>query len=254
MENINSKVGFSDIDTSIVKFFESMNLKIIRPDNSIFNVKTVFCTKERWAKVKKDGGLIDEKGTLITPIIAIKRDNTNLTNNLYGLAQNPRNYKIQYIVDDYNKSSIINKIIVDAARNGNYGNKLNMPLNRRYKIYKVIVPKFIKIEYSINILSSYMTHVNEIIEQIIDKKNYMQDILKIPLYGKEDAFITARYRELMSDNSNYEFNNNDFRDIIYTLGLDVNGYIISKFNELANSNLIEVVDSAQNLIIDFNEK
>ena len=242
-------INIIDIDTSVINFLKSLDIKVINEDGSHRQVPIVFCTPERWNKIKLDGGL-DEKGTIITPVIAIKRNSISFTNETYGIAQNPRLYRMKFVVE-HPKSKIIDRMIQEAVKKGFSFKDLKFP-NRRYKIYKIAIPKFLLINYTIEIFCSFVVDANSILEQIIDK-NRNQDILYIPLHGKKDAFITARYRNELTDSTEYELNSTSMRDIIYDIEMEVNGFMFSKFNELIGNDYVEIIDGQQTTNIVFDE-
>lgn len=168
-------------------------------------VPVVFSAGEIFATYKKDQPIRDRQGMLILPIISIRRTSIDQSKNGeygYGLAQNTGNFKIKKklskkdrtyqnlvnpegIQNQDNVSSIshfINnnprqdalpgtttKRRVQFAGTSINDNLLDAELsgNHIYETISIPFPKFVTINYEIEIWTSYAQHMNQILEKIM---------------------------------------------------------------------------------------
>ena len=172
-------IGLYDIDNAIRYYFE----KFIKPNVTIKNksidVPVIYGSPEKWKAIRKDGYYRDRNRKIMVPLIMYKRDNienrTNLSKNI-----DPDNPLIhQEFRTSYNKR---NKYTPFSAIRGEVPEK---------ELYNVIVPNFIKLNYSFIIWTDFVEQMNKIVEAInYSNEAYWGDKNRFKFYTKIDSFDT----------------------------------------------------------------
>ena len=108
-------------------------------------VAVVFATPERWVQIQRDQYLKDENGQLILPVISIRRGNPEINRNRYVPKRPETNILIRPII-----------------KNENIDGNSNEPLFRNDKIYSIPYPRFVTMNYTVTIWTSYWLDINEI--------------------------------------------------------------------------------------------
>ncbi len=147
-------IGIKDLDEAVFFYFENIIKPFIYQNGQRRNVPIIYGSPERWKSFQRDGYYRDKGGSVMLPIIILKRDSIakdrTVANkldangpNLYGTfskGYNPKN--------TYNNFSILN--------------------NRKptKQFHAVAVPDYVTLEYSCIIQTYYMEQLNKIIESI----------------------------------------------------------------------------------------
>jgi len=145
-------IGIKDIDEAVFFYFENVIKPFVYQNGERREVPIIYGSPERWKSYQRDGYYRDKKGSIMLPIIVIKRNvitkDRSVYNkldandpNLYASFQRPYNPKNFYS----NFAAINNKKPVK-------------------QMYAVVVPDFVTIEYSCLIQTYYMEQLNKIIE------------------------------------------------------------------------------------------
>jgi hypothetical protein len=69
----NYSITLKDIDTSILKHVKNIMKPIVKEANETFKIPVYYGNEERWKAVRKRGVLRDKNGSLILPLIMLKR-------------------------------------------------------------------------------------------------------------------------------------------------------------------------------------
>jgi hypothetical protein len=152
-------VGLEDIDESIFYYFNNVIKPFVYQNDERIPVPIIYGNPERWNNFQKDGYYRDKNGSIMMPIIVIKRDsitkNRNIANkldanfpNLYTSWQkqyNPKNF--------YSNFNVLNNRIQTKQFVAN------------------VVPDYVTLQYSVIVQTYYMDQLNKIVEAI----NYASD-------------------------------------------------------------------------------
>ena len=145
-------IGLQDIDEAVFFYFQNIIKPFVYQNGERLEVPVIYGAPERWKSYQRDGYYRDKKGSIMLPIIVLKRDTITKDRtvynkldandpNLYGSFQRPWNPKNFY----NNWAAINNKI---PAK----------------QLYAVAVPDFVTLEYSCLIQTYYMEQLNKVIE------------------------------------------------------------------------------------------
>ena len=66
-------IGLTDIDTTVIRHMKNVMKPIVREANEIIKVPVMYGNEERWVAARKRGALRDKNGSLILPLIMLKR-------------------------------------------------------------------------------------------------------------------------------------------------------------------------------------
>ena len=200
----NLKVGIQDMDDALVFYFR----EVIRPramvDQNYVEVPLVYGNPERWKAAQKDGQYRDKAGKRQLPVAIFKRNSLKKVRNMANKldANRPHNF---YLTHAYY-----------SRRNpySEFGKVLNRAPEREF-IYTV-VPDFVKLEYSVIVLTDYIEQMNPIIEAI----NFASD----SYWGRQEkfkfqAFVGDIRTEVMGSTS-------EDRTVKSEFNITLNGYIV----------------------------
>ena len=69
----NYAITLKDVDTSIMNYIKKVIRPTVREANETFKVTVMYGNEERWKSVRKRGVMRDKNGSLILPLIMLKR-------------------------------------------------------------------------------------------------------------------------------------------------------------------------------------
>lgn len=200
----NLKVGLQDMDDALVFYFR----EVIRPramvDRNYVEVPLTYATPEKWKAAQKDGQYRDKAGKRQLPVAIYKRNSLKKIRNIANKldANRPHNF---YLTHVYN------------SRRNPYS-QFNLVQNRapeREFIYTV-VPDFVKLDYSMIILTDYMEQMNPILEAI----NFASD----SYWGRQEKF---KFQAFVSDiRTEIVENQSEDRTVKAEFNVALNGYIV----------------------------
>lgn len=197
-------VGLYDIDNAIKFYFEKFIKPSVTIKNKTINVPIIYGSPENWKAVQRDGYYRDRNRKIQVPLIMYKRnDITNRTNLSKNISpDNPLIY--QEFRVKYNERNRYTPF--SAIRN-------EVP---EKELYNVIVPNFIKLNYSFIIWTDFVEQMNKIIEAInYSNEAYWGDVNKFKFYSKIESFDTP-----------VEVSQGEDRAIKSSFTATLNGYII----------------------------
>lgn len=161
------KIRIEDIDRGVKNWFEKVVAANVKsPQGELHPVSVTFAAGERWVAAADRKSLRDKDGRLILPIIHIRRVSIDTSTNMSGLGVNTPTMQISRLVHE--KQS--------QLQNADYSRPLS---SRRlqgssvYEIYSVPFPINSTLNYKIVIHAQYQTHINEIIEKILSKFEFV---------------------------------------------------------------------------------
>lgn len=229
-------VTLHSLDKSVVNWFEHDFPKKVNGKN----VPVLYATSERWARIQNDKGIRDEKGTLILPIISIRRiepthvkerfaplhDETNIT-----LTRRLSTSPIS--VNDKQEANLRNKIVDEK-----YVFTKDAPV---YEIVQIPFPSFLNLSYDVILWTSYMSHSNLEQENIFKEFNAGRNYFKIDDYYFFGKLLTA------TDQSNLDEFSEKEKIIKYLFKLELQAYLIDK-------NDVKITRTSSNIRLSITEK
>ena len=173
-------VGIKDIDEAIFYYFNNVIQPFVFQNGNRISVPIIYGNPERWKSYQRDGYYRDKGGSVMLPIIVIKRDTIakdrstynkldSNSPNLYGTFQkgfNPKNI--------YNNFNLLNNRIPTTQFN------------------TVVVPDYLDITYSCIVQTYYMEQLNKIIESVeYASDSYWGNPERFKFNARVNSFSTA---------------------------------------------------------------
>ena len=213
-------IGLQDHDEAIMYYFNNFIKPSAIVNGDRVSVPIIYGSPERWKGVQKDGFYRDKEGKIQVPLIMFKRDSVekrrDLGNKLDG--NNPQlHYSFQ---EKYSKRNQYDNFSVLQGR------------KPTKEMYKVVIPDFIKLQYTCTIWTDYVAQMNNLIETI----NYSSDTY----WGDPERFKFNA--QIDTYNNTTEIAQGDNRVVKTNFGLTIQGYLVpdSLSKKLASDSMKKV--------------
>lgn len=188
-------------------------------------VPVVFAIGERWHLVRDRRAIRDQNGTLILPLITIRRLEIDRTPGQWGMAQ-----EVPYIVvsnEIHEKNSNIMNLV--QARRNRFFVEPKKPILREY--LTIPFPDFATIYYEITIWAQFQTQMNEILEKIFYHYDHLDSFVMPVEYdgdkpkGSGYYFVGFRDGDVTPESNMEEFSDQE-RVIRYTYTIKSSAYLM----------------------------
>ena len=210
-------VGLQDIDYAIKYYFDEVIKPQVTQDGNLIKVPVDYASPERWKSVQADGYYRDTNGKVVLPLILYKRDNVEKNRSLGNKIDGNKVHLFQVFETRYNPKNIYDNFSVLTNR---------IPSKQ---FYVSVVPDYVTVTYSVNILTNFVEQNNKIVEAIeFASDSYWGDVNRWHFRTMLDSLATTT-----------TINTGEDRFALTTVTLRVNGYLIpdSINKELANEDL-----------------
>lgn len=193
-------VSIVDIDTAIMSYLEKINLHIISNDIKK-SVPVMYASPEKWQRIKENGYFKDQKGQIQLPLVVFSRNNLADDDTLNRKFN--KHERISYTTG-YSKKNKYDKFSKQVG------------LKPTQDLYKVRVGDHVVIDYEFIIWTEYVSHTNQIIEQLNWNSN--------EYWGVDDK---RKFRSTI-DSFTTELDNTTDADRLVrtTFTLNVKGYLL----------------------------
>ena len=199
------KTSIEEIDNVIYNFIsKKINPKIYDDNNNLINVPVIYQDREKWVSTQKDGYQRDKDGKILYPLITYTRNSIKKDRSLtIKIDGNNSNFYI-YVNQEFNKDN----------KNDNFYalNKKTQPKIDKFKL--VIIPDYLNLSYSLNIITNRNDDNAKLIEDIeFCSDSYWGEAPKYNFFTSATDFSTTTTNE-------------NERIVTTTCNLSLNGYII----------------------------
>ena len=197
-------IGLQDHDEAIMYYFNNVIKPSVIINSNRTNVPIIYGSPERWKSVQKDGYYRDKEGKIQTPLIMFKRDSVEKRRDL-GNKLDGNNPQLYYTFQE------------KYTKRNQYDN-FSVLQNRRpqREFHTVVVPDFIKLNYTCTIWCDYVAQMNKLIEMI----NYTSD----SYWGDQNRFKFNAKIDTFSNTT--ELAQGDNRIVKTDFGLVLQGYLV----------------------------
>tara|TARA_R110000803_G_scaffold15045_4_gene41830 strand:+ start:4272 stop:5150 length:879 start_codon:yes stop_codon:yes gene_type:complete len=197
-------VGLKDIDEAVFYYFNNVIQPFVYQNGERRSVPIIYGNPERWKSYQRDGYYRDKGGSVMLPIIIIKRDRIEKDRstynkldsnspNLYGTFQQGFNAK-----NTYNNFNLLN----------------NRTPTKQFNT--IVVPDYLNVTYSCIVQTYYMEQLNNIIEAVeYASDSYWGDPERFKFNTRVNSFATATEMTAGKD-----------RLVKSTFDINLRGYII----------------------------
>ncbi len=191
-------------DEAIMYYFNNVIKPQVIVNGNRTNVPIIYGSPERWKGVQKDGFYRDKEGKIQVPLIMFKRDSVEKRRDL-GNKLDANNAGLHYTFQkQFTKRNVYDNFSVLQGR------------KPQREMYKVVVPDFIKLQYTCTIWTDYIAQMNKLVEMI----NYTSD----SYWGDKERFqFNAK---IDTYNNTTEVAQGENRTVKTTFGLTLQGYLV----------------------------
>ena len=154
----NFAVTLKDIDTAIIKHVKTVMKPQISEAGERVNVPVLYANEERWKSVRKNGTLRDKNGSILYPLILVRRTEVGSDDSMPVSMDHDVQHKF-VSVKRVKKWSKTNRYDNFSIQNG---------LKPAYEVLATGMPDFIICTYSFIIFTSYMEQMNYINELFLE--------------------------------------------------------------------------------------
>ena len=218
-------IGLQDHDESIMYYFNNVIRPSVIINGNRTNVPIIYGSPERWKGVQKDGFYRDKEGKIQTPLIMFKRDSVEKRRDI-GNKLDANTPQLFYTFQErYTKRNRYDNFSVLQGR------------KPQKEVYRVVVPDYIRLQYTCTIWCDYIAQMNKLIEMI----NYSSD----SYWGDPEKFkFNAR---IDTYNNTTEIAQGDNRVVKTNFGLTIQGYLVpdSLNKKLASENMQKAFTRSQ---------
>lgn len=206
-------IGLKDIDTAMISHMTNIMKPKVKEANEIIRVPVLYGNEERWKSVRGRGTLRDRNGSIILPVIVIKRTDLTLDDNLR-----------QSFKHDL-KGEHINVIKSSSgwSKNNRYS-RFNVLTGKKpiQEFIKTGMPDFVNCTYTIVMMTAYMEQMNDLNSLMIEHlESYWGDQTSYRFRTQLEGGIT---NEEQMESQGERLIRNEFSML-------VKGYIIPEFTE-----------------------
>ena len=227
-------IGLKDIDTSIMTHIKNIMKPVVRESNELIKVPVLWGNEERWKSIRNRGVLRDQNGTIILPVMLVKR--TSLT------------------MDDQMPVSFDNDVkgkFIKVIRSNRYSK------NNRYDRFSVLTgqqpvqefiitgqPDFVTCNYNVVMMTSYMDQMNDLNNLWVEHlETYFGD-------STSYRFLSSLAGDISNET---EMESQGERLIKNTFDMTIKAYMIPEFTDKVFGKTGEMVRSYNNKKVSFTE-
>ena len=199
-------ITLKDVDTAILSHVKKVMKPKIREANETIDVNVMYGNEERWKAVRKGGVLRDKQGTLILPLIMLKRTDI-ARNELSGQAfkHDVKREHVEVIRNSqWSKKNRYDRFSVLTGQKPQYENLVTG------------MPDFADITYEFVLWTNFIEQMNPLIEMFIEQGN--------KYWGNSEQYKFLSSIDTITDAS--EINQNGERFIKSTFSLTVSSYLL----------------------------
>ena len=229
-------IGVKDIDTAVINHMKNVMKPVVKEANEIIKVPVLYANEERWKSVRGRGTLRDRNGSIILPIILVRRTSLGMNPDMPLSFDNDVKGRFISVVRSSNGWSRSNRYDRFAVLTG------QKPVE---EFIKTGMPDFVVANYTIVMMTAFM-------EQMNDLNTIMVEHLET-YWGDQTShrFLSA----LEGDISNEEqMESQGERLIRNELTLSMKGYMIPEFTDNVFGKTAEMGRAYKPKKVSFSEK
>ena len=215
-------VTLKDIDSAVMSHIKDVMHPTIREANETIKVPVMYANEERWKNYRKRGVLRDAKGSLILPLIMVKRIDTSFNDTM------PLSF-------DHDVSGEFIKVVRTKKYSPEHRYdrfSVQTGMKPSFETITTGMPDFVLCNYQVVILTNFIEQMNGINEIFLEhletywggKTNYKF------LSGLDGSITNATEMEVTGD-----------RLIKNEFGISIKGYVIPEFTNKVSGHTAELV-------------
>ena len=206
----NYAITLKDIDTSVMNHIKNIMKPTVREANEMIKVPVLYANEERWKSVRKNGVLRDKNGSVMLPLIIMRRTDLSMNPDMPLSFDNDVQGKFIKVArnNKWSKDNQYDRFTVQTGKK---------PVQ---EILYTGMPDFVVCNYSIMMFTNYMEQMNLL-------NNLWIEHLETYFGDSEDYKFLSSLDGSISDSS--EMSADGERLIKNEFSLSIKGYMIPEF-------------------------
>ena len=198
-------ITLKDIDTSIMSYIKNVIKPTVQEANEKIKVSVMYGNEERWVAARKRGVLRDKNGTLILPLIMLKRTSVEKSDVIPGYEHDIRRKYTEIVRNSgWSKDNRYSKF---SIQNG------ELPV---YENLVTSIPNFVNITYEFVLWTNFIEQMSPLVESFMEyDKTY---------WGDKDTYRFISNLDSVSDAS--EMDSKGERFIKSTFSVTTKAYLL----------------------------
>ena len=174
-------ITLKDVDTAILSHVKKVMKPKIREANETIDVNVMYGNEERWKAVRKRGVLRDKNGSLILPLIMLRRVSVEKSDMIPGYEHDIQRRHTEIVRNvGWSKDNRYSRFGVQIG---------NKPVHENLV---TTVPNFVNISYDFVLWTNFIEQMNDIVELFIEESNkYWGDSQEYKFHCNIDTITDA---------------------------------------------------------------
>ena len=213
-------ITLKDIDTSMFSFVKDVIRPTVQEANEKVKVTVMYGNEERWVAARNRGVLRDKNGSLILPLIMLKRTTVEKSDVIPGYEQDiQRKYTEIVRNTGWSKDNRYSRFSVQTG---------NKPV---YENLVTTVPNFVNITYEFILWTNFIEQMNPLVETMMEHNNtYWGSYHNYKFISTLDSISDAS--ELTQNNERFIKSTFTVTTKAYLLPQETNSVIMGKMNQV----------------------
>ena len=206
-------IGVKEIDTAVIKHIRNIMKPKVKEQNEIISVPVLYGNEERWKSIKDRGTLRDKNGTIILPMMVIKRTSLSMNDQLPFSFDN----------DVQGKHISVVRSNSGWSKNNRYDRFSVLTGQKPVQEYiKTGMPDFVVCTYQIVMMTSFIEQMNDLNNLWVEHlETYFGDQTSYRFLSSLDGDIS---NEIEMESQGERMIRNEFT-------MTIKGYMIPEFTD-----------------------
>ena len=158
--DLKQSITLFDIDYAMMSYLEDTLLPTLDDNGKALKIPVIYGNSERWVGARRQGVYRDNKGKIQLPLMMLKRTTIAKDDTMPML-----NRHVSYSgVTKYSKDNRYDRFTL-----------LGKTTTPKYEIYNITMPEYVELSYDCMCWTSYVEHLNQVIEQLNYSSSYWGD-------------------------------------------------------------------------------
>ena len=213
-------ITLKDIDSSIIKYIKNVINPTVQEANEKVKVNVMYGNEERWKAVRKRGVLRDKNGTLILPLIMLKRTAVEKSDMIPGYEHDIRRKYTEIVRNTgWSKDNRYSRFNVQIG---------NKPVSEHLV---TSIPNFVNITYEFVLWTNFIEQMNPLVESFMEfDKTYWGDKDTYRFVSNIDSVSDAS--EMDSRGERFIKSNFSVTTKAYLLPEETNSIVMGKMSQV----------------------
>ena len=213
-------ITLKDIDTSIMSYVKNVIKPTVQEANEKVKVSVMYGNEERWVSARKRGVLRDKNGSLILPLIMLKRTAVEKSDAIPGYEHDIRRKYTEIVRNSsWSKANRYSRFSVQNDE---------LPV---YENLVTSIPNFVNITYEFVLWTNFIEQMNPLIESFMEyDKTYWGDKNTYRFVSNLDSVSDAS--EMAQDGERFIKSTFSVITKAYLLPEETNNIVMGKMNQV----------------------